>query len=153
MWAHLILRWLHSLETFLELCKRIGIQSETPTSSRQRASSWAFSLVNSSSGYCSLGNGATGQSNVGTSSLWMDLECVVAKEPGRSEKTRHSKWKQLSYKVTATCISYYCQIHGNKTSIRETLDIATGLVLVNLKIVRYLIDLKEKIQQLFHPHL
>lgn len=71
--------------------KRACLQSKIPTSSRQRASSWAFSLENSSSGYCSLGNGAMGQSNVGTSSLWMDLECVVAKQPEQSGNTTHLK--------------------------------------------------------------
>ncbi|TNN39167.1 hypothetical protein EYF80_050673 [Liparis tanakae] len=33
----------------------------------------------------SVGNGAIGQSNEGTSSLWIALECVVAKQPSQGE--------------------------------------------------------------------
>lgn len=77
------------------------LHTNLPTSSRQRASSWAFSLVNSSKGYCSLGNGAIGQSNDGISSLWIALECVVAKQPSR-EKPRTS----YPYKLGTTSKLY-----------------------------------------------
>lgn len=51
------------------------------TSSRHRASSCAFSLTNSSRGYCSLGKGAIGQSKEGTSSFWIAFVCVVDRQP------------------------------------------------------------------------
>lgn len=51
--------------------------------SRHRASSAAFSLVCSSRGYFSFGNGAEGQSKAGMSNLWMGLLRVVDKLPKR----------------------------------------------------------------------
>lgn len=69
------------------------------TSSRQRASSWAFSLTNSSKGYCSLGKGAIGQSKDGISNLWMALECVVARQPVIQHHTHKYQLKQNSQPV------------------------------------------------------
>lgn len=53
--------------------KRYCIYRERLTSSRQRASSRAFSLSNWSRGYLSWGKGAMGQSKDGTSSFCMAL--------------------------------------------------------------------------------
>lgn len=44
-------------------------------------SSASFSLTCSSRGYFSWGKGAIGQSNDGTSSLWIGLLCVVERQP------------------------------------------------------------------------
>ena len=52
------------------------------TSARHLFSSISFSLTNWSSGYCSRGNRATGQSNAGISSLCIGLEWVQDRVPG-----------------------------------------------------------------------
>mmetsp|Transcript_10310 Transcript_10310/g.35898 ORF Transcript_10310/g.35898 Transcript_10310/m.35898 type:complete len:215 (-) Transcript_10310:356-1000(-) len=60
------------------------------TSFRHRASSAPFAASLPASGYFSLGKGAIGQSNAGTSSLCIALECVVERQP------RSRPWKAPS---------------------------------------------------------
>lgn len=77
--------------------------------------------MNSSKGYCSLGNGAIGQSNDGTSSLWIDLECVVAKQPLR-DRPRTVNIAYMTYKTLAKLVKYahtVCLISGYYTDKKK----------------------------------
>lgn len=87
------------------------------TSSRHRASSCAFSLTNSSRGYCSLGKGAMGQSKVGMSTLWMGFECVVARQPEIQHHTQQPGFFVIqmfeSYDPNDSDVKQMRQIHKN----------------------------------------
>lgn len=79
-------------------------EGATQTSSRQRASSCAFSLSNWSRGYLSWGKGAMGQSKDGTSSFWMALVWMVARQPGRIGEP----WVQTWYYVALKPMYWHC---------------------------------------------